>query len=55
VDLAGGGARDVGVVGDEDDRPAGPVELEQQVEDLAAGVGVEIAGRLVLRAGSPGP
>ena len=47
VDLAVGGGRDVGVVGDEDDRPPAGVELAEDAEDLGAGVAVEVAGRLV--------
>ena len=47
VDLAVGGRGDLGVVGDEDDRPAGGVELVEQRHDLGAGVAVEVAGRLV--------
>ena len=39
--------RDVRVVGDEHDRPAGRVELAEQGDDLGAGVAVEVAGRLV--------
>ena len=38
---------DLGVVGDEDDRPAGVVELVEQRHDLGAGMAVEVAGRLV--------
>ena len=38
---------DLGVVGDEDDRPARGVELVEERHDLGAGVAVEVAGRLV--------
>ena len=38
---------DLGVVGDEHDRPAGGVELVEQGHDVGAGVAVEVAGRLV--------
>ena len=39
---------DLGIVGDEDERrPARAVDLEQQVDDVAAGRAVEVAGRLV--------
>ena len=47
VHLAAGRCGDLGVVGDEDDRAARPVELAEQLEDLAARGLVEVAGRLV--------
>ena len=47
VDLPVGGRGDLGVVGDEDDRPAGGVELVEEAHDVRAGVAVEVAGRLV--------
>ena len=38
---------DLGVVGDEDDRPAAGVELAEDGQDVGAGAAVEVAGRLV--------
>ena len=40
-------ARDVVLVGDQDDRLAAGVELVEDLHDLLAGPGVEVAGRLV--------
>ena len=40
-------ARDAGVVGDDDEGQALGVHALEQLEDLAAGGGVEVAGRLV--------
>ena len=47
VDLAVGHGRDVGVVGDQDDGPAGGMEVVEELDDLGAGVAVEVARRLV--------
>ena len=47
VDLAGRLRGHVRVVGDEDDRPTGGVELAQYGHDLQARGAVEVAGRLV--------
>src|SRR5262245_28340458 len=41
------GRGDLPVVGDDEDGRAPPVQLAQEANDLGAGVGVEVAGRLV--------